>query len=88
MSAITLLGFVAGGLTTLSFIPQVLKTWRSRRCDDLSWALLLSFASGVLLWIVYGALVREAPVVVANAVTLALISMIVSMKLRFAGKSE
>ena len=88
MSAITLLGFVAGGLTTLSFVPQVLKTWRSRRCDDLSWAMLLSFAGGVLLWIVYGALVSEAPVVVANAVTLALILMIVSMKLRFAGKSE
>ncbi len=87
MHAITLLGFVAGGLTTLSFVPQVLKTWRSRRCDDLSWAMLLSFANGVLLWIVYGVWVGEAPIIVANAVTLALILMIVSMKLRFAGKS-
>jgi MtN3 and saliva related transmembrane protein len=80
MKIITALGFLAGALTTLSFVPQVHKSWRSKRCDDLSWGMLLAFAAGVVLWLVYGLMLRAAPIIVANAVTLALLLAIILMK--------
>lgn len=82
---ITGLGFVAGTLTTLSFIPQVHKAWRTRRCDDLSLGMLLAFGSGVTLWLIYGLLLRAAPIIAANAVTLVLILVLLYMKARFRG---
>ncbi|HWX54421.1 MAG TPA: SemiSWEET transporter [Verrucomicrobiae bacterium] len=86
MELTTLLGFAAGTLTTVSFIPQVHKAWRTRRCDDLSWAMLLSFAAGVMLWLTYGLLLQAPPIIVTNATTLALILVLSVMKARFAGK--
>src|SRR5690349_2979697 len=49
MQTTTILGFIAGTLTTISFVPQVLKAWRTKRCDDLSLGMLLSFAAGISL---------------------------------------
>jgi MtN3 and saliva related transmembrane protein len=86
MPLTTLLGFIAGTLTTLSFVPQVLHAWRSKRCDDLSWAMLLTFSAGVVLWLVYGLRLLAMPVIVANAVTLALLLIIMVMKIRYAAR--
>ena len=83
---ITFVGFVAGTLTTLSFVPQVLHTARTRRCDDLSYGMLLAFASGVALWLLYGIWLHAMPIIVANAITLALIVAILVMKVRFSAK--
>ncbi|MBZ5532259.1 MAG: SemiSWEET transporter [Acidobacteriia bacterium] len=83
MRMITALGFFAGTLTTISFIPQVYKTWRTRRCDDLSWGMLVLFGGGISSWLVYGLILREMPIIAANAVTLALILAIASMKFAF-----
>ncbi len=80
---ITIVGFVAGTLTTLSFVPQVLHTARTRRCDDLSYGMLLAFAAGVFLWLLYGIWLHAMPIIVANAITLALIVAILGMKIRF-----
>ncbi len=83
MNFVTLIGFAAGTLTTLSFGPQVLKTYRTKRCDDLSAGMLLAFTSGVVLWLVYGLFLRSAPIISANAVTLALLVAIGAMKIRY-----
>lgn len=83
MRMITALGFFAGTLTTISFVPQVYKTWRTRRCDDLSWGMLVLFGGGISSWLVYGLVLSELPIIAANAVTLALILAIASMKLAF-----
>jgi MtN3 and saliva related transmembrane protein len=80
---ISLLGFLAGTLTTISFVPQVHKVWRTKRSDDLSLGMLVTFGLGVFLWLIYGMLVHSMPVIVANAVTLALILMILVLKLRY-----
>jgi len=84
---ITLLGFAAGTLTTLSFVPQVHKAWRSKRCDDLSLGMLLAFGMGVFLWLIYGLVLRDLPIILANAVTLALILALLWLKARY-GRSE
>lgn len=79
--AITLLGSVAGILTTGAWLPQVVKTWRSRSAADFSWGYLAMFATGVLLWAVYGILRRDVAVAVANVVTLALVASVAAIKI-------
>lgn len=77
------LGLTAGALTTAAFVPQVTKTWRSRSTKDISLGMYAIFSLGVLLWLVYGIYIRSLPIVVANAITLALATAIVVFKLRF-----
>ena len=86
MRLTSLLGFMAGILTTISFVPQVLHAWRSKRCDDLSWGMLLTFSGGVVLWLVYGIRLWAMPVIVANAVTLALLLALMVLKARYAAR--
>lgn len=83
MDLTTLLGFMAGTLTTISFVPQVLKAWQSKRCHDLSWGMLITFSAGVALWLAYGLLLLAMPIIVANAVTLALLITIACLKVRY-----
>ena len=83
MNWITLIGFLAGTLTTLSFVPQVLKTARTRRCDDVSLGMLLAFTAGISLWLVYGLYLHSLPIILANAVTLVLTGAMIVMKMRF-----
>lgn len=77
-----LLGYLAGALTTLAFIPQVVKTWRSRSAADLSMGMLATFTLGVSCWLAYGIVIRSAPVIVANVATLAQCAFLIAMKLR------
>ena len=88
MGWITLLGFAAGTMTTLSFVPQVHKAWRSKRCDDLSLGMLLAFGLGVFLWLVYGLALRKSPIIAANAVTLALIVALVVLKAKYGSRTR
>jgi MtN3 and saliva related transmembrane protein len=77
------IGLLAGILTTIAFVPQVIKTWRTRSARDISLGMFAAFTAGVLLWIVYGVLLRAAPIIIANAVTLVLAGAILVMKIRF-----
>ncbi len=78
-----LVGFLAGALTTTAFVPQVLKTWRSRSAADLSLGMLIVFTMGVALWIAYGLMMGAAPVIVSNVVTFGLAASLLAMKLRW-----
>lgn len=82
MDANTLLGIVAGSLTTLAFIPQVIRTWRTRSTHDISLAMFLLFSTGLVLWLVYGALIGSWPIIIANTVTLVLALIIIVFKIR------
>lgn len=83
MSDNDLIGMLAGTLTTISLVPQVLKIRRTRSARDISWGMFALFGLGVVLWLVYGILIGAVPVIVANAVTLALTLAIIVMKWRF-----
>ncbi len=85
MTAIhTWLGYAAGTLTTIAFLPQVLHVWQTKRAEDLHIGTLVSFTVGVILWLTYGLLTHQRPVILANAVTLALQAAIIFLKLRYA----
>lgn len=83
MEFVTAIGFVAGALTTVAFLPQLQRTWRTRSAEDVSLAMLLTFTTGVLLWLVYGILVQAWPIVVTNVVTFLLTAAILVLKLKF-----
>jgi MtN3 and saliva related transmembrane protein len=83
MSGVTALGLLAGLLTTIAFVPQVLRVWRTRSTNDISLGMFVLFTVGVALWLVYGLLVDALPVVVANGVTLVLSATILGFKLRY-----
>jgi MtN3 and saliva related transmembrane protein len=79
----TFIGLVAATLTTVSFLPQVIHTWKEGNARGISLLMYVLFCSGVLLWLVYGILIRDLPVIAANAITLALASIVLYFKLRY-----
>jgi MtN3 and saliva related transmembrane protein len=83
MTFVEVLGLSAGACTTLAFLPQVIKTWKSRSAKDLSLGMFSVFCFGVLLWLVYGIFQHDVPVIAANLITLMLASTLLFFKLRF-----
>lgn len=83
MDSVTSLGLVAGTLTTIAFVPQFLKTWKSKSAQDVSLGMLVTFFTGVFLWLLYGIFIEALPVVLANAVTLLLTGGILVLKLKY-----
>lgn len=77
-----LLGYTAAIFATGAFVPQVVKTWRTRSAEDLSYVMLFSHILGMLLWLVYGVLIGATPVVIANAVAVLLDVALVVLKMR------
>lgn len=80
---IDLIGYFAAFFTTFSFIPQALKTFRTRDVSGISLGMYSAFTVGVALWLIYGLLLMAWPIVIANVVTLSLALSILLMKLRY-----
>ncbi|MEW6444934.1 MAG: SemiSWEET transporter [Pseudomonadota bacterium] len=78
-----LIGSVAATLTTIAFVPQAIKTWRSRHARDLSLSMFLIFTLGVVFWLAYGLLIGAWPIIIANTITTALSGSILFFKLRY-----
>ncbi len=74
-------GFIAAALTTIAFLPQVIKTWRTKKAEDVSIVMLLMFITGLIFWIIYAIQVSVLPVLIANIITLILNLTILSLKL-------
>ena len=83
MNLTDLIGTLAAILTTVSFLPQALHTFRTKDVRGISLGMYSAFTLGVALWLIYGLLLGAWPVVIANVVTLALASTILVMKLRY-----
>lgn len=76
------LGYVAATLTTLAFVPQAVKTLRTRDARSISLGMYVVFATGLCFWLAYGIHLGSWPMILSNVVTLALALMIVALKLR------
>jgi MtN3 and saliva related transmembrane protein len=83
MPKLTLLGLAAACCTTAAFVPQVVKTWKTRSTADLSLSMFLVLVIGVVLWLAYGMLLGDVPLIVANGITLILTGIILVFKLRY-----
>lgn len=77
------IGFVAGTLTTIAFLPQLQRTWTTKSADDMSLAMLLTFTTGVFLWLIYGLYLTAWPVIATNTITFVLTLAILVLKLKY-----
>ncbi|HEY9782322.1 MAG TPA: SemiSWEET transporter [Leptolyngbyaceae cyanobacterium] len=83
MDFITILGLVAGALTTIAFLPQLFKTWKSKSAKDVSLETLAIFSFGVLLWLIYGIYLHALPIILANLLTLIFNLIILGLKIKY-----
>ena len=80
---IDLFGFSAALLTTIAFLPQLYKTWRTKSADDVSLIMLILFIIGLICWIIYGLKIDSIPILVANIVTFIFNFSILILKITF-----
>lgn len=78
-----LLGYIAGALTTIALVPQVWRTWRTRDVSGISLRMYSTFTLGVAIWLAYGIVLRETPMILANSVSLVLACIVLGLKLRY-----
>lgn len=83
MNIANIIGLLAGAFTTAAFIPQVVKTLKTRSTKDISLGMFLVTATGLALWLLYGILAGALPVIVANSISLPLCLTIVAFKLKY-----
>jgi MtN3 and saliva related transmembrane protein len=79
-----LIGYPAAFLTTVAFVPQAWKSWRTRDLSGISLPMYALFTLGVALWLVYGVLLGSVPIILGNGITLALASLVLALKIRHA----
>jgi MtN3 and saliva related transmembrane protein len=76
-------GSAAATLTTVAFIPQAWKVWRTNQTADISLGMYILFTTGVALWLAYGILLTAWPIIIANSITLLLSGTVLVMKIKF-----
>ncbi|MBF0293214.1 MAG: SemiSWEET transporter [Nitrospinae bacterium] len=79
------IGYAAATVSTFVFVPQVIRTWKLKSARDISMATLVMMCTGLALWVIYGAMTGQPPIIAANAIVLALASAILAMKIKFDG---
>jgi len=77
------IGSAAATLTTISFIPQAWKVWRTKHTADISLGMYILFTIGVALWLAYGILLESWPIIAANSLTLILAGAVLTLKIKF-----
>lgn len=83
MDFLTILGIAAGTLTTIAFLPQVWRTWKTKSAKDVSFIMLIAFMSGLVLWLIYGIILNALPIILANGITLVLNFIILWLKIKY-----
>lgn len=83
MDSLTSLGLIAATLTTSAFLPQMLKTWQTKSAKDVSFVMLITFITGVFLWLVYGFFRQDLAIILANGATLVFNLIILWLKIRY-----
>ena len=78
-----IVGLIAGACTTISLLPQVIKTFKTRETKDISMAMYIILISGMLLWIIYGVLIEAPPVILANSFSLLLALIVLILKIKY-----
>jgi MtN3 and saliva related transmembrane protein len=83
IDGVSILGFVAGGLTTFAFLPQVVKALRTKSTHDISLGMVTLTAIGILLWFIYGLCLRSLPIALPNFVSFILTFTLLVLKIRY-----
>ena len=82
MKLITILGLFAGILTTISFLPQVIKIWKTKSGKDVSFGMVCTYIAGACMWLVYGFISKDLPILMTNFFGLVLNGLILWLKIK------
>lgn len=85
---INILGIIAGVCTTVSFVPQVVKIFKTKQVRDISLCMYIILTTGILLWLIYGIFLGKIPIILANIMSFILCVFVIVMKKRHGGKTE
>ena len=88
MNGVDILGYAAGAITTLTFLPQVLKTWKRKSAKDVSMMMFIIAAVNEVMWIVYGALLDNWVIILTNVVVLIMSLTMITLKIRFSTHAD
>lgn len=83
MNGVDILGYSAGAITSLTFLPQVIKTWKEKSAKDISLMMFLIAALNEVMWVVYGILKNDWVIILTNAVVLVMSSTMIYFKLKY-----
>lgn len=83
MNTFTIMGLVAATCTTISFVPQAIRTIKTKHTKDLSLAMYSILTIGIFLWLVYGILIKDLPLIIANTISLLFTSTILILKIKY-----
>ena len=80
---VSILGFIAGGLTTFAFLPQVVRTARTKSTHDISLGMVSLTSIGIFLWFIYGLCLQSLPIIVPNFISFVLTFTLLSLKIKY-----
>ena len=83
MNIITFIGIFAAIFTTIAFLPQAIKTIKTKQTKGLSLLMLAIQATGNFIWVIYGVLIKDLPVTIANIITFLLVFTILTLKIKY-----
>lgn len=83
MKTTFIIGLIAGTLSTISFLPQVIQAYRTKHTKDISLYTFLIFSVGIIFWLIYGFSIKELPVILANSAVLILVLLILIAKIKY-----
>lgn len=79
----TIIGLLAASMTTLAFLPQAIKVFKSKQTKDISLGMYAVFVVGIILWLIYGLMINDLPIILANILSLILSSSILILKIKY-----
>ena len=83
MDVTNTIGLLAATFTTIAFLPQMFRTWKTKSAKDVSFVMLITFMTGLFLWLVYGIILGALPIILANALTLFFNCIILWLKIKY-----
>ncbi len=83
MNLITIIGLLAAVCSSISFLPQVIKSWKTRKTQDISLPMYIIVIIGISLWLIYGFLINNLPIILANGIALILVLFVLFLKIRY-----
>jgi MtN3 and saliva related transmembrane protein len=83
MNYIDVIGYIAGFLTLTSLIPQIIKSWKTKSTKDISLLRYIIYIIGIIMWLIYGIVLTNGPMIITNSISLTLASSILFLKLKY-----
>ena len=83
MTAIEILGLAAGTISSITFLPQVYKTWQTKKAGDLSMSMMVIVFTSTIIWLIYGISLQLMPVIICNGIIMLLSALLIYFKITF-----